>query len=144
MPGEWYLVSAGTVAGRCLDVAWTEPRLILTKNPETTIESVYGKPLSELKPPDGWVFTGEFRTPTYGEYYLANLSFRPMFAYGDEVIKRLILRRPRKWVLTETGELRKLNGGEFYVSLTQGRPSQQGGNPHPTHEVSILRLEEVK
>lgn len=36
-----------------------------------TIKEVYGKDISEIKAPDGYEFTGEFREPGNEEYYLS-------------------------------------------------------------------------
>ena len=47
------------------------PRLILRKT--TTVEDVYGKPLSELTPPKGWRFTGAFRPPAAFEVYCTRI-----------------------------------------------------------------------
>ncbi len=38
--------------------------------PEPTIESVYGKPLAEMKPPERHTFTGAFKLPVGEELFL--------------------------------------------------------------------------
>jgi hypothetical protein len=47
-------------------------RVIMEKVP--TIKEIYGKELAELRAPDGWRFTGEFREPVGQESFLASGS----------------------------------------------------------------------
>lgn len=63
-----------------------------------TIESVYGKPLEQLTPPEGWEFSGEFRKMALGDVgaqmlggkFQAYTANECSIAYGD---RWLILRR---------------------------------------------------
>lgn len=55
--GYWYLSPSGAPA--CAGGDHTVPYLLLKR--ATTIKDIYGKELKDLKAPDGWRFTGEFR-----------------------------------------------------------------------------------
>jgi uncharacterized protein YbdZ (MbtH family) len=66
-----------------------------------TIKEIYGKELADLRAPDGWRFTGEFRPGKSGEYVLGNRIFAegylavPMdrVTTGMDVEARLILEK---------------------------------------------------
>lgn len=79
-----------------------------------TIESVYGKPLSELKPPSGWMFTGEFQEPGPGVYYLSTdgklIKAGTYWGYGQV----LILRKCKRLVFDIVDE-RKADPGELWM-----------------------------
>lgn len=74
-------------------------RVIMEKLP--TIKEIYGKELADLRAPDGWRFTGEFRPGKSGEYVLGNRIFAegylavPMdrVTTGMDVEARLILEK---------------------------------------------------
>jgi hypothetical protein len=74
-------------------------RVIMEKVP--TIKEIYGKELADLRAPDGWRFTGEFRPGKSGEYVLGNRIFAegylavPMdrVTTGMDVEARLILEK---------------------------------------------------
>ena len=76
-----------------------EWRVIMEKLP--TIKEIYGKELADLRAPDGWRFTGEFRPGKSGEYVLGNRIFAegylavPMnrVTPGMDVEARLILEK---------------------------------------------------
>lgn len=104
------------------------PRLILRKKVGLTIESVYGKPMDEIALPDGWEFTGEFRTVCADEWYMPDGPAAGRKALHNGVTRsyapRLILRKkPRHWVLTEVqpGELHDMvifvDGNPVLVNL---------------------------
>ena len=71
------------------------PRLLLSYIP--TISGVYGKPPSELSPPKGHLFTGEFRVPKVGEPFLTNdgvsLCIHHYGVWARLWAPRLILRK---------------------------------------------------
>ena len=69
--GEWFLsVSLRAAEQRIMRNWYLAPRLILEPAPTPTVESVYGKPLSGLRAPEGWEFTGEFREVKAGDVAL--------------------------------------------------------------------------
>jgi hypothetical protein len=59
-----------------------------------TIKEVYGKDISELKAPDGYEFTGEFREALKSEIFLSNKSRDPIPIVADYITpySRLILK----------------------------------------------------
>jgi hypothetical protein len=86
------------------------------------VRDVYGKPLEELKAPEGYEFTGEFRAPREGEPVLHVISaMHPRLHVAlhdwDDDDPRLILRRrtSRRWVFEETGETRRVEPGEWWL-----------------------------
>ena len=98
------------VAGRIGKAIGEEP-------PAPTVKSTYGKPVEQLTPPKGWVFTGEFRAEKDGESYLGVGALGQVESLGDRHLgARLILRRANRITLEETGEVRKAGPGEYYFS----------------------------
>lgn len=73
--------------------------------PVYTVRDAYGKPFSELTPPEGWEFTGEFRVPLSHEDWLS--SYEPKITSRVQTFPtlwcpRLILRQiKRKRIIFE-------------------------------------------
>lgn len=103
-----------------------------TYNATITCTDIYGTSFDNLKAPDGWKFTGEFRVVQNGEYWLSNYKDIARHSniiskcyYGcgqqpDETKPRLILRRVVKnkrmrFIFEPTGEVRSPEHGDFYL-----------------------------
>jgi hypothetical protein len=96
--GEDYLLGSSKLSASCSNEEYRKenaPKWILRKVVGPTIEDLYGDSLVNLKAPDGFEFTGEFRCVNDGEMVLGSNSFsRPCGALrwqsvGD--VPRLIL-----------------------------------------------------
>jgi hypothetical protein len=114
------------------------------------VREVYGKPLAELKAPEGYEFTGEFRAPREGEPVLHVISaMHPRLHVAlhdwDDDDPRLILRRrtSRRWVFEETGETRRAEMGEWWMECEDdGRIHIAASDRRTFGEYVILRLVE--
>ena len=147
--GEWFLdtISFSGGAARMQMLYHSALKFwILRKLP--TVESTYGKPLSELKPPEGWEFTGEFRTVSGGDDFLVANCAAPAcgtfyFGAAKESGPRLILRRKskprRRWIFEETGEVRMPYPGEWF---DEDGPTREWKEPARDDSRTILRLVE--
>jgi hypothetical protein len=92
--GEWFEENGydvRVVSAPDGEKARDSARWILRKLP--TIESVYGEPLEQLKPPEGFEFSGEFRDPREGDTFLSLHEMGALTAGKDWPVPRLILRR---------------------------------------------------
>ena len=113
----------------------------------TTISDIYGKPLSELKPPDGWEFTGEFRYPVPGEAFRDSQADQHVCAPSNWNEPRLILRKVKpkselrtRIIFEPTGELRRAITGEWY-GQGEGIYQLQGAKSEMTHPIYTRREE---
>ena len=106
-PGEPFIMGGRgfyLCAGHCFEgYTFIEPyteRLILEPVPPT-VESVYGKPLAELRPPAGWRLTGEFRVPRARDTTLTP-GYDDAFMWREvraSTTPRLLLARAQRLVL---------------------------------------------
>jgi hypothetical protein len=83
-------------------------------NAAPTIESVYGKPIDQITPPEGWQFTGEFRAPNVGEMYLSAMTGAPVedqCAYAENPPRLILQRRLASTSSEDAGRRRKLDIG---------------------------------
>jgi hypothetical protein len=76
----------------------TAPSWIILRKKKDPVEEVYGRPFSELKAPEGFEFTGEFRGFKSGEYTLnpkfpAAEPHASHWQWDDDKFNRLILRK---------------------------------------------------
>jgi hypothetical protein len=120
------------------------------------IREVYGKPLSELKPPDGWDWLIEdgrpaFRAPRIQSGYVTTETYlEPHTLLADNwqnTQPRLVLRRkpkPRRYVFEIVGYNRPPKKGEFHLSIyTNGAVCiQEAVTDHSGACQTILRLVE--
>jgi hypothetical protein len=61
-----------------------------------TVKDVYGAPLSDLRAPEGWEFTGEFRPPLRGERFLRIDFVGAIDTSADDYLRnhpRLLLKK---------------------------------------------------
>lgn len=108
--------------------------------PAATVESVYGKPLSEWTPPRGKVFTEEFRESDGTDFWMGKDGrCRNGPSYGPV----LILREARRVVFVETGEGRQAYLGEYYTDRA-GNLSSYWGTASTSDKYPIYRRVEEK
>ena len=103
----------------------------LMVNVSEIVEDVYSKPLRELKAPDGYEFTGEFRTPSKGDAWLpaeAHPSHPCFPCFDTQVVRspRLILRKKPKLV---GYTFRIVRVEPPYGSIKPGEWFSTGANP---------------
>lgn len=82
-----------------------------------TVEQIYGERLPELRAPQGWGFTGEFRQPLKGEAYLSSDCGTQTIASADSRFYPPVLilekHQPRRRIVFEedaAGEWVEYNG----------------------------------
>lgn len=114
MPGEWFyaLSYEGAQFPMQATVEYPFRRLILRST--QTVESIYGKPLSEIKPPAGWAFTGEFRVPHVGEPVMLRDGHAHRVVKSPPYTPSLILRPAKRLVLDVVAEDRAPRKGEWF------------------------------
>jgi hypothetical protein len=93
-------------------------RLYVAMDPTSvtpTIQSVYGKPLSELKCPEGFRFTGELRKALPGETFLEIDGLLSQQTVSGDLTTgpRLILRKCKRLVFDIVDENRVPKSGEW-------------------------------
>lgn len=149
-PGEWYLSRiSGRPAVASSDAGnrpYTVRRILRKVAPKADWPS---PEYDALPTPAGFVRTGEFVDPRGyrggGTHYLEECGWaspisEPRGYVGDP--RRYILRRVRRWMLTETGETRYPRDYEFYLSADH-KPFQWRQQVPGKTERTILALTEV-
>jgi hypothetical protein len=92
--GEWWFV--GSYASKA--TSKDNLNVLILRKKKDPVEEVYGRPLSKLKAPEGFEFTGEFRGFKSGEYTLnpkfpAAEPHASHWQWDDDKLNRLILRK---------------------------------------------------
>lgn len=90
---EWFLGVDGCLYNS-FQFSTSLPHLLLKYKASITV--VYGKPLVELSPPKGHLFTGEFRVPEVGEPFLASDGISTCIYHSAAWAPRLILQKEKK------------------------------------------------
>jgi hypothetical protein len=108
-----------------------------------TVESVYGRPLAELRAPRGWRLTGWFALPKQGEYYLSRNGVHWMHARHAEG-PRLLLARAQRLVFDVVDRDRKAKPGEWYMKqYRQPHEAPKGTDTEVEVILSFPHMEDV-
>lgn len=89
--------------------------------PVYTVQQAYGKPFAELTPPEGWEFTGEFRSPLENDVSLAlgvpvvAMSGAPPCAASPRLILRRVKRK--RIVFEEIARRQEASDGEWVTRV---------------------------
>lgn len=79
------------------------------------VEKHYGKPFNQLDAPEGYDFTGEFRTPESDDEVLGKYGHNARMTYYTGDAKRLILKKRERIVFEIVGRDRIPEVGEYYT-----------------------------
>lgn len=113
-----------------------------------TVESVYGKPLSELKAPAGWRFTGEFRPALdYPEIFMDERGHTCSYSTPprpphEQRPPRLILVRCKRLVFDIVDEGRGPKAGELFGGSDWVSHADKDINCRAPYILSEPRVEE--
>jgi hypothetical protein len=128
---ELFLGDDGTVVEEKEDLTcWPVPII------KDEVKEIYGKSFSELKAPEGWEFTGEFRIPFVGVDWLMYSSGGIDNCVVEYVVPRLIVRKkapPRRVVFEVIRENDYARSGE-YISYYENLDCVQ-----PIHGCSVQK-----